>query len=255
MAIVCAYDFSPYSLEALTAAAALARASDMELRVVHVYHQLGAEIDAEARSTQLHRLRAELLRIGADPEAAEVVIGPTVDMILAQCRADVRLLVVGAHGGGRSRLLGSVAAAVATKASVPVLIVRQAAPLCAAASRKQELFIDVAYGRDPSSTAALDWANALARTLPAIVRPLRAKRFDEASPPSVLAIPDHGELAQEVATRAVRDGAGLIVAGRSLRRGLARLRRPRVRRILEVSTTNVACIPESYAASAASRTS
>lgn len=252
MAVVCAYDFSPYSIEALTAAVALTRAADSELRAVHVYDMLGAEVDVEARVERLGKLQKELRRLGVDPTAGRVVTGGgTVDAILRQSGApDTRLIVIGAHGAGRSSLLGSVAAAVAVKAEVPVLVVRSAAALRDAATRRQELSIDVAFGRDASSAAALNWANGFALRIPAIVRPLRATALGEAVDAGVhhIHVPDRGSLATSVAARAAQSGAGMIVIGHSERRGLARLRRPTVRAMLEHATTNVTCVPPSFVA-------
>lgn len=246
---MCAFDFSPYAIEALTAAAALTRATGTELRVVHVYDQLGAEVDHEARAAQLGALRAELRRLGLHPDAGRVVTGATAEAIVGQCGAqNTRLLVVGAHGAGRARLLGSVAAAIATRSAVPVLVVRNAAVLCDMAARKSELAIDVAFGSDESSAAALRWANAFAAQFPAIVRPLRAANLGEVPAPGVQYLSGGGSLAENVAVRAARDRAGLIVVGRSERRGLARLRRPTVRATLQNSTTNVVCVPASFAA-------
>jgi len=120
--ILVATDFSPFSEQAIRAAAALARHFGATLHLLHVVHH------AEERAAVLDRL-GEIAEAEADgvPFTASVAVGrPASEIVRYAVREQMDLIVVGTHGrtGLAHVVMGSVAEAVVRTALCQVLTVR-----------------------------------------------------------------------------------------------------------------------------------
>jgi nucleotide-binding universal stress UspA family protein len=119
--ILVATDFSPYSEEAIRAAAALARHFDAALHMLHVVHH------ADERPAALDRLAGVAEgEAGGVPFTATVAVGrPAPEIVSYAAREQMDLIVVGTHGrtGLAHIVMGSVAEAVVRTASCQVLTI------------------------------------------------------------------------------------------------------------------------------------
>jgi nucleotide-binding universal stress UspA family protein len=170
MAIVCGTDLSDLSRDAHAAALAIARRrADTELVLVTVVDPEVAGHDAQKKAADLrHQLDAVIAALGASAGdvkvRGDVIVGPTVASLVAACETEGGdLLVVASKGHGNEPLmkLGGVSGGVAATASVPVLIVRDAAPFEAWARGERALRVMIGLDDSASSEPAL----ALLRTL------------------------------------------------------------------------------------------
>jgi nucleotide-binding universal stress UspA family protein len=150
--ITYATDFSPSSLAAFSHALQLARVTGAELTLLHVLpaltpfvdlgyvpQQTWSEFDATMRAKASQEMNG-LVRRAADAgvRATPSILGPGLpadEIVLAAQAAKTDVLVLGTHGrtGVARLLLGSVAARVVATASCPVLTVRAAETVAAAA--------------------------------------------------------------------------------------------------------------------------
>jgi nucleotide-binding universal stress UspA family protein len=137
MTILCATDFSQPASEALAVAADIARKRSEKLLIWHsVQPQLGDPIDPyvePVRAESAIRLEAEAEPIrssGITVETAAVVGFPDHELP-AKMPADTTLIVAGARGHrqGTHWLIGTVVERLARVATVPLLVVREAATL------------------------------------------------------------------------------------------------------------------------------
>ncbi|MGE3172145.1 MAG: universal stress protein [Planctomycetota bacterium] len=148
--IVTTTDFSDSSMQALDAAAALARRLDARITLLHILHDVPAiphgaplappqhdpGLPAERHQAE-ERLQAARARLPQDLEVAAVVaVGARIAMtICAQARElDANLLLLASRGRNQASelLLGSTAEQVLRHASVPTLVLpvgRDARPL------------------------------------------------------------------------------------------------------------------------------
>ena len=119
--ILVATDFSPYSEQAIRAAAALARHFDAVLHMLHVVHH------ADERPAALDRLAGVAEgEAGGVPFTATVTVGrPAPEIVSYAAREQMDLIVVGTHGrtGLAHIVMGSVAEAVVRTASCQVLTI------------------------------------------------------------------------------------------------------------------------------------
>jgi len=159
LSILCGTDFSAPARAAADAAAALATKLGASLRLVHASEIAGSPLAEEHLLTEANRLRnagAELV--------AEVVNGVADEALvrLAQER-EARLIVVSSLGRRAPArwLLGSVAERIAESATVPTLVVRDAAPFQAWARGERALKILVGTDFSANSDAALRWVAEL----------------------------------------------------------------------------------------------
>ncbi|MFO1426850.1 MAG: universal stress protein [Steroidobacteraceae bacterium] len=172
MTIVCGTDFSAAAGEAAWAAAAIARAWNEPLQLVHVVDLFATDSlppealrhYLEARQRDLATLAAELHEQTGARVETDVRRG-IADFELAEF-ADAqhaRLLVVAALGQRQAPrwLIGSVAERIARTSRVPALIVRDAQPLIDWARGNQPLRALVAIEQGPTSHAALQWAGTI----------------------------------------------------------------------------------------------
>jgi nucleotide-binding universal stress UspA family protein len=120
--ILVATDFSPYSEQAIRAAAALARHFGAALHMLHVVHH------ADERPAALDRLAGVAEgEAGGVPFTATVAVGrPAPEIVGYAAREQMDLIVVGTHGrtGLAHVVMGSVAEAVVRTAPCQVLTIR-----------------------------------------------------------------------------------------------------------------------------------
>ena len=169
MAIVCGTDLSELSREAHAVALAIARRrGSREVVLATVIDPQVAGDDTAARAEEVRpQLDAavELLAAGSAPikVRGEVIVGATVPSLVAATETEGgELLVVASKGHGKTLMkLGGIAGGVASATTVPVLVVRDAAPFVAWA--KGERPLKVMLGLDDS--ASCEPALALLRIL------------------------------------------------------------------------------------------
>jgi nucleotide-binding universal stress UspA family protein len=136
--ILVPHDFSPQATAALRTAAALARAQDGKLTVLHVVVPFYLPADAPFGMTppgdlipeqraHLERLVAKTVGPDGPPTTVKVDIGdPAQRIIEAARRADSIVMATSGRSGFAHLLIGSVAEKVVRHATVPVLTVRPA---------------------------------------------------------------------------------------------------------------------------------
>ena len=135
--ILLAVDGSDASLGAARAAAALAAATGGSIRVLTVHHEPAAALGEPLYSASLDRSLGEAeehlsaavaaIRDGGGPEpTTDRLAGQPAEAILSAAAAGGHdVIVLGNRGRGRvaAALLGSVSTAVASRATIPVLII------------------------------------------------------------------------------------------------------------------------------------
>jgi nucleotide-binding universal stress UspA family protein len=163
MRVLCGTDFSPSSIEAGTIAALWALRAGGELHLIHaVSHAAGRELARERVLEEARRLQA----LGAEVRAADLVTGEADQVLAEEANArQAKLLVVGALGerGQHGRQAGTTADRAARDAPMPVLVVRQAAPLERWLRGTAELDVLAGFERGTSALNALRWMADLAR--------------------------------------------------------------------------------------------
>jgi nucleotide-binding universal stress UspA family protein len=179
MSIICGSDLSPASTGALEVACALAtQRGDREVVLVHV---VASELQDDAVRAALHaRLEAQaairppLSTPAASPRPAphvrfELVIGSPVDTLVRLAEAEGSdLMVIAAHSRGdhASAHLGTTAASVIVRTSVPVLAVRDPAPWLAFARGERPLRVLLGLDESATSDLGIQWMIALSRQGP-----------------------------------------------------------------------------------------
>lgn len=296
MTIVCGTDFSEKSKAAETAAAALARALKVPLKLVHALVDFtplleeGSSLEGvyDALRAALHD-RAQALAAEAETEVEAVLVRGSPHEKLAEVarQSHARLLVVAALGAKAqtSWLLGSVAERVIQCSNVPVLVVRDAGPLCAWARGEKALKVTVGADLGPSSKAALRWAAGLREIGPCdltvteiawpfgerarlgipvlaqadrlrpeveelLLRDLRewAGSLPGPGETSFVVSPGFGRVDTHLTLLAAEQGAELVVVGAHQRSSMARIWLGSVSRgVVHYASTNVVCVP-GYAA-------
>jgi nucleotide-binding universal stress UspA family protein len=165
MTIVCGTDFTEPSTRAITAAAHLARRTEMPLHLVHTLEIVPdddfGEIWVALRTQAERRLRttAERLREVAGKIEVHVEVGvPDQALLDVATKVSARLIVLGAAGRRQGKTaLGSHADRVAQRSQVPVLVVRDASPFEHWARESKPLRIVLGVDASQSSEAALSW--------------------------------------------------------------------------------------------------
>jgi len=157
--ILCGTDFSDPARAGADAAAALATRFGMPVRLIHA-----SEIASSPWVQDHLKAEAQRLHDAGTALAAEVVEGVADEVLvrLAQERA-ARLIVVSSLGQRAPArwLLGSVAERTAEFATVPTLVVRDAAPFQAWARGERALKVFVGTDFSANSEAALRWVAEL----------------------------------------------------------------------------------------------
>lgn len=172
MTIVCATDFSQPASEALTVAAGIARKRSEKLLIWHaVQPQMGDPVDPYVEPIRAEcaiRLEAEAepIRASGITVEIEVVVGYPDHELPSRMPADTTLIVAGARGHrqGTHWLIGTVVERLARVATVPLLVVRDAATLQSWIDGTKKLNVVVATDLSAVSDFALRRA-ALLRDL------------------------------------------------------------------------------------------
>jgi nucleotide-binding universal stress UspA family protein len=165
MPIICGTDLSAASADALDVARALAvQRGEDEVVLVHV-------VDADgpaASEPALDKARAELTaqaqsRPGSPAVRAELVVGPSEEALVRYAeteRADLIVIAARSTGGSLFRI-GSTAAHIVSRTTVPVILVRDPAPWLA--YTKGERPLRALLGIDDSATCDLgiQWLQAM----------------------------------------------------------------------------------------------
>jgi universal stress protein A len=139
--IMCPGDFSPCSREALETAATLARESNAQLVLAHVWEPSQFAVSADfglspqvvqalfdTQEAELAKWKTQARELGVKEIATCMRTGAPWDQIVSAARDDqaIDLIVMGTHGrtGLKHALLGSVAEKVVRHAPCPVLVAR-----------------------------------------------------------------------------------------------------------------------------------
>lgn len=294
--ILCGTDFSPQAHDATRVAAAWAASTGQGLRLTHVWESTASDasmfaMQVQARETLRDMLEAEAEILRADfriPVATSLLTGSVYDQVLREAVASgAGLIVVASLGRGMRHgwLLGSNAERIAQRATIPVLVVRDAPPLLAWLAAAHELKVSVCVDLTPASRAALRWARGLGRMgncslqLEYVAWPPAELRFaayrgeiaqagdwsgleaalaadvalwagaeagHATAHETVRAVVNWGRPDAALAESAHAAGSALIVAGSHQRSHIARLWQGSVTRgLLHRADTNVACVPPS----------
>jgi nucleotide-binding universal stress UspA family protein len=180
MALVVGTDLSEHSLDALRAAFAIAqRRGDAELVLVNVLDDEAARAASEAeRDRLIAAARPRLEGAGARLAAGtgirvrpEVRIGAADEALSELAEAEHAELVLIASRGqgataGETRRLGRAAYQLALRARVPLLVVRDPAPLLAWATGERPLRVLVGVDESTPCLAAIQFVKALRRIGP-----------------------------------------------------------------------------------------
>ena len=190
MSILCTIDLSPCSATAINAAIAIARArGDREVVVVHAIdadenpQRAARKINDAERA--LNDVLATAVTTVADMPAIRpiVLMGAIVDTLTAigeSENADLVVICARRADHGTSRTLGSTAEALATRTTLPLLIVRDAAPFVAWADGVRSLRALVGIDDSPISDLAVALL-ATSRTRRAIDLTLAAVYYSDES--------------------------------------------------------------------------
>ena len=277
--LLCGTDFSPTAGQAANVAVALAQRLQVPLELVHVsvipaYPPIRKDLRAEA---------ARLRRAGAVVQEALLNGNADEELVKRASPDSCRLLVVSSLGKRASHrwLLGSISERTAERASVPTLVVRDAASFEAWTRGKRPLKVFVAFNCTVTSEAALVWVKELQAIGPCDVvvgyvdwpPEQRARLGGAGSLPLVGNLPDvQTVLERDVRARAVEllgdipfrlrveanwgrpdarlaemakeEGSDLIVVGSHQYRGFERLWHTSVSRgLLHSAAMNVAVVP------------
>ena len=163
MSILCATDLSASSATAINAAIAIARArGDREVIVVHA---IDTDENSQREATKLSDAEralndtlATIVTTVAEMPAIRplVVVGNIVEMLTAIGESEnADLVVVAAHSDIRGSTLGGTAEALATQTTLPLLIVRDAAPFIEWADGTRSLRALVGIDDSPISDLAV----------------------------------------------------------------------------------------------------
>lgn len=163
MAIVCGTDLSEMSASAHATALAIARRrGDKDLVLVTVVDPQVAGGDAEHKAAEVRRQLDDVIaRLGEGTGVrvrGDVIVGPTIPSLVAATETEGGdLLVVASKGHSNSPLmkLGGISEGVVVAASVPVLVVRDAAPFEAWARGERALRVMLGLDESASCEQAL----------------------------------------------------------------------------------------------------
>lgn len=293
MRILCGTDFSEHARQASRVAAALAQRLAEPLLLVHAldFPSYAAKSKAggvfrmvkASRQKELEQEAGRNLKAGASVNG-QLHAGPADEALVELAEeGPTRLVVVASLGrrGAERWFLGSVSERTAERATVPTLVVRDAAPFEAWARGKRPLKVFVAFNFTVTSEAALRWVKELQAIGPCDVvvsyvdwPPEQRARIGGTgtlplvgNPPEVQAVLEREVRAQAVevlgeipfrlrveaswgrpdarlAEMAKEEGADLIVVGSHQYRGFERLWHTSVSRgLLHGATMSVAVVP------------
>ena len=157
--MLCGTDFSPAAKQAANVAAVMAQGLQAPLELLHVsvipaYPPMLNDLQEEVK-----RLRAR----GATVQETLLDGNAGEELIKRAHPGSCRLVVVASPGKGIPErwLLGSVSERTAERATVPTLVVRDAAPFEAWTRGERPLKVFVAFNFTPTSETALHWVKEL----------------------------------------------------------------------------------------------
>ncbi|CAN5911762.1 hypothetical protein BH11MYX3_BH11MYX3_23960 [soil metagenome] len=166
MSIICGTDLSPASAAALEVARALAAMrGDDQVVLVHIADPAG---DPGEREAAIDRARTEMDTLlasmtGTPTVRGEMIVGTPDETLVsfAETEGSDLIVIAARSDSGKPTRLGSTAAQVIARATVPVLVVRDPAPWLAFA--KGERPLRVLLGIDDSATCDLgiQWTQGL----------------------------------------------------------------------------------------------
>lgn len=289
MNITCGTDFSLHANKAALAAAALTARQSGTLSLVHVldtrhYSNPSMELMKHLRDSRRKKLDAladRARRRAAKVETDLLEGSPATKLTEFASKAAAQLLVVSANGqiAPTKWFVGSVTDQTAQAATVPTMVVRDAAAIEAWAYGKRPLNVFLAYDFSASADAALRWAASLREiaaceiTVAYVASAANERaRLGVAPPMSPLYYPsglkkfleqelrqkcdaafgegiarvsvtaDWGRPDSQLLEMAGDDRADLVVVGTSQRQGLRRLGSVS-RAMVHYAHMNVACVP------------
>lgn len=171
MPIICGIDLTAASISTLDVARALAaQRGDEYITLVHVADPAGAPA---AREAAIDTARAELdalvaSRPGSPTVRTEMLTGAPAETLLHYAETeDSNLIVIAAHSRHEPLLrLGSTAAKIVAHAQVPVLCVRDPAPLLAFAKGERPLRVLLGIDESAVCDLGIQWTHAMRRRGP-----------------------------------------------------------------------------------------
>jgi nucleotide-binding universal stress UspA family protein len=277
MTIVCGTDFSPASIAACEVAALIASARSEPLVLVHAANDL-----ATSAGQALSELAARLGTGGAEVSTS-IRAGAADEVLLAEVeRTGARIIVLGSVGGrGLKILLGSTSDRIASRAPVPLFVVRGDFPAAAWLRDRKPLRVAVAADLGPSTDTAVQWASQLVergpcefvamhvswppeeyarlaidapmhldRTHPLVEQVIRreldgvASRLEGSGETKIAVESNVGSTGAALAQLAGREGADLLVVGRGRDEGRRWWERSVSREVVREAAMSVVCIPE-----------
>ena len=162
MSIICGTDLSAASASALDVAIAWAKLrGESEVVLVHVAEE-------DAKKAELEKARSALdAQAAAKPGdvkiRTELLVGPTDETLVNFCATEsTDLLVIAARSKSNALVrLGTTTAAITAHTHVPVLVVRDPAPLIAFAKRERTLRALVAMDDSAVCELGIQWVHGL----------------------------------------------------------------------------------------------
>lgn len=157
--LLCGTDFSPNAGHAADVAAVLAQRLQTTLELVHV-----SAVPKYPAAREDLRMEAERLRDLGTVVQESLLNGSADEEMVKRVQAGSHRLVVVSSLGKRAAarwLLGSVSERTAQRATVPTLVVRDAAPFMAWTRGERSLQVFVAFNFTATSEAALRWVKEL----------------------------------------------------------------------------------------------
>jgi len=289
MNIVCGTDFSLHANEAALAAAALTARQGGTLALVHVLdirHYSNPSMGLvkhlrDSRQKKLDALADRARRRAAKVETHLLEGSPATQITEFASKAAARLLIVSANGqiAPTKWFVGSVTDQTVRAATIPTLVIRNAAAIEAWTYGKRPINVLIAYDFSASAEAALHWAASVREIAPCEVMVTyvasaanERARLGVAPPTAPLYYPsglkkfleqelrqkcdavfgegmagvsvkaDWGRPDSHLIELAGDARMGLIVMGTSQRRGLGRLGSVS-RAVVHYAHMNVACVP------------
>jgi nucleotide-binding universal stress UspA family protein len=285
MPIICGTDFSDHALGAADVAALLAARLDRRLQLVHALDVRGAVLGAahvlqslETAARERLEVEAQRLRaLGANVDVAMPDGWPDEALLGEAERQAASMIVLAATGGsdGAGVQVGKTCERTLSRTPLPMLVVRDPAPLTAWLRGERRLQVLVGFDFSGNSVAALRFAARLAAAGPCRIlaayaddpkreasrmgledapeqaqerlREMLAERIASLEPgltAEVVVSPHLGDPAGRLVHLAEREGADLIVSGTHQRGPLARLFTGSVSlQLLREAGTNLAIVP------------
>jgi nucleotide-binding universal stress UspA family protein len=284
MTILCGTDFSALATSATRVAAALAKSAGQELVLVHALDFPASQrLESEKREIVANAERgleaaAARLRKHHTLVTARVLFGELAEVLIQEAyEQKAQLLVVGAHGreAASAWRVGSVTDTLASKAGIPLLVVRADDALCAWALERKPLRIIVGADDSATTDAAVRFVATLQALGPCEVSavhmfwpqtaferlglsgirsfleldPVVQQTLTEELAQRLGGIPVHiqphlGNIGERLATIAADSGADLVVVGSHGYTGAAKVWHGSISRdVLHGSSLSVASVP------------